>query len=362
MLHPHLSRVKWNIRRNGPELVRRTVAWDAWPRVERPFGARTIDIHAHLTPHNLIQAKSKGVSLHGIDPAVIARGQGRDISPSERVADMDRLGEDMQVVSAEPQMYLYQYDAATALAIQRGCNDEIRDLKSAYPDRFRGLAILPMQDISKAIAELDRAMNVLGFDGAMIGDHVNGAMYDEPHFRPFWKAAEDMGAIVFLHQASPTLVETRFDRYHLTNTVGNPVERTLSFAALVFGGVMDAYPHLEVVLGHGGGYAAFAAGRMDWGWRWRGEAREHIAKPPTEYLGRFYYDCITHSEPALRFLVDSVGSDRVVFGTDYPGFAAGKAGAAYQPRAWLVGMKRLTDAEKQAILGTNLERLLSAKR
>src|SRR5260221_6521291 len=139
-------------------------------------------------------------------------------------------------------------------------------------------------------------------------------MIDEPQFRPFWKAAEDMGAIVFLHQASPTLVEKRVDRYHLTNTVGNPVERTLSFAALVFGGVMDAYPKLEVVLGHGGRDAAFAAGRMDLGWRWREEAREHIPKPPSEYLGRFYYDFITHSEPALRFLLDSLRSDPVLFG------------------------------------------------
>jgi aminocarboxymuconate-semialdehyde decarboxylase len=170
-----------------------------------------------------------------------------------------------------------------------------------------------------------------------------------------------MRAIVFLHQASPTLVQSRFDRYHLANTVGNPVERTLSFAALVFGGVMDAHPRLQVVLGHGGGYAAFAAGRMDWGWRWRAEAREHISKPPTEYLGRFYYDCITHSEAVLRFLLDTVGSDRVVFGTDYPGFAAGKEGAAYQPREWLTGMARLTDAEKQAILGANLDKLLERK-
>jgi aminocarboxymuconate-semialdehyde decarboxylase len=330
--------------------------------VERAFPSPTIDVHAHLTPQTLIRARARGTSLHGVDPASIARGQGRSISVDERLADMDRLGVDVQIVSAEPQMYCYQVDAAAAAAIHRECNDEIREMIAAHPDRFAGLAIVPMQDVGKAIAELDRAVNGLGFKGAMIGDHVNGAMYDDPRFRPFWKAAEDMGALVFLHQASPTLVSTRFDRYHLGNTVGNPVERTLSFAALVFGGVMDAYPRLEVVLGHGGGYTAFAAGRMDWGWRWRAEARENIARPPSEYLGRFFYDCITHSEPAVRFLVDSVGSDRVVFGTDYPGFAAGREGAGYQPRAWLVGLVSLSDSEKDAILGANLERLLGAAR
>jgi len=299
--------------------------------------------------------------MHGIDPSEIARGQGRSISIDARLADMDRLGEDVQIVSAEPQLYLYEADPAAAAAIHRECNDEVRELTAARPDRFNGFAILPMQDIGRAVAELDRAMNVLGLAGAMIGDHVNGTMYDDPGFRPLWKAAEEMRAIVFLHQASPTLVASRFDRYHLSNTVGNPVERTLSFAALVFGGVIDAYPRLRFVLGHGGGYTAFGAGRMDWGWRWRAEARDYIARPPSEYLARFHYDCITHSEGALRFLVDTAGVDRVVFGTDYPGFAAGKEGKDYQPREWLTGLTKLSAAEKDAILGGNTERLLTTE-
>lgn len=320
---------------------------------------RTIDIHAHLTPRSLIRAKAAGRSLHGVDPNEIARGQGRSIAIDARVADMDRLGEDVQVISAEPQMYCYQYDSSAAAAIHRECNDEVAEHVRARPDRFRGFAILPMQDIRAATLELERAVRVLGLAGAMIGDHVNGTMYDDARFAPLWSAAEAMGAIVFLHQASPTLVASRFDRYHVSNTVGNPVERTLSFAALVFGGVIDAHPSLRFVLGHGGGYAAYAAGRMDWGWRWRAEAREHIARPPSEYLARFHYDCITHSEGALRFLVDTVGVERVVFGTDYPGFAAGKEGAAYQPREWLTSLARLTEAEKRAILGANAEALLS---
>jgi len=322
-------------------------------------GARTIDVHAHLTPQSLIQAKDRGRSLHGVDPNEISRGQGRTITLDQRVSDIERLGEDIQVISAEPQMYCYQYDSSAAAAIHRGCNDEVAEHVRARPDRFKGFAILPMQDVRAAIAELERAMTVLGLAGAMIGDHVNGTMYDDARFAPLWSAAEEMGAILFLHQASPTLVSSRFDRYHLANTVGNPVERTLSFAALVFGGVIDAHPTLRFVLGHGGGYAAYAAGRMDWGWRWRAEAREHISRPPSEYLARFHYDCITHSEPALRFLVDVVGIDRVLFGTDYPGFAAGKEGAGYRPREWLESLGRLTAAEKSSILGTNAERLFT---
>lgn len=319
---------------------------------------QTIDIHAHLTPQNLIRAKTRGTDLHGIDPALIARGQGLDISPTQRLADMERLRVDVQVVSAEPQMYLYQYPTDQAAAIHRECNDEVQQLTVDHPDRFAGLAILPMQDVPAAIAEMERTVTDLGMKGVMVGDHVNGHYYDEDQFLPFWKAAEAMGALVFLHQASPTIVSSRIKRYHLPNTVGNPVERTLSFAALVFGGVMDACPDLDVVLGHGGGYTCFAAGRMDWGWQWRKEARTFIERPPSAYLDRFYYDCITHSETALRFIIDSAGADRVVFGTDYPGYAAGSAGAGYQPRDWLEGLKSLSTAEKEAILGGNLSALL----
>ena len=328
--------------------------------MERSFRSRTLDLHAHLTPVALLHAKRASRSLHGVDPAAIARGALREIGPDERLADMDRLAVDVQVVSVEPQMYCYQYEAATAAAIHRECNDEVRQLMGGRPDRFRGLAIVPLQDVRLAVAELERAMSA-GFIGAMIGDHVNGVLYDDPRFRPFWKAAQEMHALVFLHQASPTLVSTRIDRYHLPNTVGNAVERTLSFAALVFGGVMDAFPELDVALAHAGGYAAFAAGRMDWGWQWRAEARANVDRPPTDHLRRFHYDCITHSELALRFLIDSVGADRVVFGSDYPGYAAGREGAAYEPRDWLTGLERITDDEKRAILGGTLERLLGAR-
>jgi aminocarboxymuconate-semialdehyde decarboxylase len=231
-----------------------------------------------------------------------------------------------------------------------------------YPDRLTGLGILPMQDIDAAIAELDRCVNTLGLKGAMIGDHVNSVLYDDPQFTPFWAAAEQMGAVILLHQSSPTITKGRIDRYHLSNTVGNPVERTLDFAALVFGGVMDKFPDLRICLAHGGGYVCYAIGRIDWGWQWRPEAQVNISRAPSTYLNSFYYDCITHSEAALRFLIDSVGADRVVFGSDYPGFAAGKAGEHYQPREWLVGLDRITDEEKDAILGGNLERLFAMDR
>jgi aminocarboxymuconate-semialdehyde decarboxylase len=222
-----------------------------------------------------------------------------------------------------------------------------------YPARFAGLATLPMQDVKAAIAELERSVVQLGLKGAMINDQVNGRTYDEPEFLPFWKAAEQMGALLPIHQARPTLVTQRTRRYHLPNTIGNLVDRAVTFASFVFGGVMDACPNLNICLAHGGGYTCFGIGRMDRGWQVRSEARGHITQPPSAYLRRFYYDCLTHSEAALRLIIDTVGADRVVLGTDWPADMR-----IDWPVAWVLGLQSLTQEEKELILWKNLERLL----
>jgi aminocarboxymuconate-semialdehyde decarboxylase len=131
------------------------------------------------------------------------------------------------------------------------------------------------------------------------------------------------------------------------------VDRAVTFASFVFGGVMDACPELKVCLAHGGGYTCFGIGRMDRGWQVRSEARVHIDRPPSAYLRKFYYDCLTHSEPALRMLIDSVGSDHVVLGTDWPADMR-----IDWPVSWVLGLKSLTQEEKENILWKNLERLL----
>jgi aminocarboxymuconate-semialdehyde decarboxylase len=210
-----------------------------------------------------------------------------------------------------------------------------------------------MQDVKAAIAELDRAVNRLGLVGAMIDDKVNGKTFDEPEFLPLWRAAEQMGALMFIHQqGGETLVKQRSNRYHLPNTIGNLVDRAVTFASFVFGGVMDACPDLKICLAHGGGYTCYGIGRMDRGWQVRSEARIHIQQPPSTYLNRFYYDCLTHSEAALRFLIDTVGVERVLFGTDWPADMA-----IDWPVSWVLSLQSLTPAEKEAILYKNAETL-----
>ena len=315
---------------------------------------RAIDIHAHLTPQCFQQAVLAGQTWHGMTNAEGELFNPMNAwTPEQRLADMDSLGVDIQVVSTNVAFYKYDQDVATTVAIAQACNNEVRQMTVDYPARFAGLATLPMQDIPTAIAELERAVVQLGLKGAMINDQVNERTFDEPEFLPFWKAAEQMGALIFIHQARPTLVTQRIQRYHLPNTIGNLVDRAVTFASFVFGGVMDACPDLKICLAHGGGYTCYGIGRMDRGWQVRSEARVHITQPPSAYLRRFYYDCIVYTESALRYLIDTVGADRVVFGTDWPADMR-----LDWPVSWVMGMQSLTQEEKELILGKNLERLL----
>jgi aminocarboxymuconate-semialdehyde decarboxylase len=328
---------------------------------------RSLDIHAHLTPQCFWRATENGGTWHGIKREQDARGGqvalvgGRPQSlpprarwtPEERLADMDSLGVDMHVLSTYVGFYNYHLPADVARATAQDVNDEIAGMVRARPERFAGLGTLPMQDVKASIAELERCMVTLGLKGVEINDHINGRTLEEPEFRPFWKAAEQMGALVFFHQAGETLVTSRSTRYHLPNTIGNLVDRAVTFATLVFGGVMDDCPDLKICLGHGGGYTCYGIGRLDRGWQVRSEARVNITRPPSAYLRRFYYDSIVYTEPALRFLIDTVGVDRVLFGTDWPYDMA-----LDWPVSWILAMKTLTQEEKEAILWKNLERLL----
>ncbi len=317
---------------------------------------RTIDIHAHISPAAFIRAMDAEEDWHGITSEAVSahRHNPRTTwSPEERLADMDSLGVDVQVLSTNAVLYNYDKDLEATIAMARDCNDYVASLTADHPDRFAGLATLPMQDTSAAIAELDRSISELGLKGAMIGDHVNGRTFDDPEFLDFWKTAETLGAFILIHQGGPTIVSPRSDRYHLPNTIGNLADRAVTFASLVYGGVMDACPNLKICLSHGGGYTCFGVGRMDRGWQVRPEARGSISCPPSAYLDRFYYDTITHSESALRYIIDSVGADRVVFGTDWPYDMC-----TDWPVSWILGLTSLTQKEKDLILWGNLERLL----
>jgi aminocarboxymuconate-semialdehyde decarboxylase len=321
-----------------------------------------IDIHNHVTPRRFVEAIARDGQWHGLRPDVGELHIPKfSISPKDRVAEMDEMGVDIHALTVNTGFFKYDLEAEVSERITRECNDELAEMIAMFPDRFTALTSVPLQDVGLAIETMEHAMSTLGFRGVTIGDHVNGHTPDEPQFYPFWRAVEQSGAAVFFHQCAATVVEHRTTRYGLPNVIGNLVERAITFGCLVYGGIMDKFPDLKICLGHAGGYAAFGASRMDKGWRAGAlddmpefeDSRAFLEHAPSEYLDRFYYDCCTYSESSLRYLVDAVGADRVVLGTDYP--APMMLDDAVR---WIRGLRTFTDAEKDAILADNATRLL----
>jgi aminocarboxymuconate-semialdehyde decarboxylase len=329
---------------------------------------KTIDIHAHLVPRSLWQAADAGREWHGFrhepgDGLGTMLGGGRRtafnspkvrFTPEERLKDMDAQGVDMQVVSIHTPFFGYHLDPAQGLALAREVNDEIAAMTRQWPQRFAGLATLPVQDVKAAIDELERAVTVLGLKGAGLDTIVNGENWDEPKFRPLFKAAEAMGAVLFFHpQPQHNFMMQRTTKYGLFNSLGVIVEDAIVVAVLIFGGVLDACPDLKVCVAHGGGPACFAMGRLDRGWLGTADTLRVIKQAPSTYQRRLYYDTVVGSEKALRFLLDEVGDDRVVLGSDWP-FVPWHP----SPVTWLQNLKTVTPGEKEKILWRNLESLL----
>jgi aminocarboxymuconate-semialdehyde decarboxylase len=328
---------------------------------------KTIDIHAHLVPHSLWKAVDAGAEWYGFRQeagdklAAVAGGGRRNTFSSpkvryttqERLKDMDAQGVDVQVVSIHTPFMGYHLDAAQGSALARTVNDEIAGMTREWPARLAGLATLPMQDVKAAIEELERAVTRLGLKGAELDTNVNGAQWDEQRFLPFFKAAEAMGAVLFFHpQPQNNFLAQRNPRHGLSNSLGVLLDDAIITATLICGGVLEACPDLRACIAHGGGPACFAMGRLDRNWHGRPDARS-IPQPPSVYARRLYYDTVAPSEEALRFLIDRVGIDHVVLGSDWP-FVPWKPG----PGGWVQSLESLTQEEKDKIVWKNLEALL----
>src|SRR5262245_9470033 len=212
-------------------------------------------------------------------------------TPAERLADMDAQGVDVQVVSIHTPFFGYHLDAGTGRALAREVNDEIAALTRQWPARFAGLATLPVQDVSAAIGELERAVTVLGLKGAELDTVVNGENWDEPRFLPLFKAAEAMGAVLFLHPP-PQLkfMVARSGRHGLPCSLCVIVEDAIVVSGLILWGILDACPDLKVCVAHGGGPACYAMGRLDRAWQGAPPGPRRPPQPPSAYQRRLYYD------------------------------------------------------------------------
>jgi aminocarboxymuconate-semialdehyde decarboxylase len=328
---------------------------------------RSIDIHAHIVPDSLWKAVDARKEWHGFrhEPgeglgSMLGGGMRTGFtSPKvrytveQRLKDMDALKVDVQVLSIHTPFVGYHLEAAQGLALAREFNDELGATVQASTGRLAGLATLPMQDVKTAIGELERAVTKLKLKGASLDTQVNAEQWDEPKFLPFFKAAEQMGAVLFYHpQPQNNFLMQRIKRHGLSNSLGVILDDAIVVGVLICGGVLEACPDLKICIAHGGGPACFAMGRLDRNWHERPATRS-TPKPPGDYQKKLYYDTVVPSEEALRFLIDRVGIDRVVLGSDWP-FVKWEP----SPGGWVQNLKSLTQDEKDRILWKNLEALL----
>jgi aminocarboxymuconate-semialdehyde decarboxylase len=226
---------------------------------------RSIDVHTHVLTEETAALLSKEapkvpVTITAIDAdATVLDVGGVAYRPyprggfdlAHRLRDMDAASVDVHVLSATPQTYLYDQEPALCAVTSAVQNDQMAKHIAAHPDRFWGIATLPLQDPKRAADELKRAMTKLGLRGAMIGSNAMGKNLDDPSFEPLWATAEELGAFMFIHPVHVAGAD-RLMSYYLRNFIGNPLDTTIAAACLYFGGVMVRHPKLKVLLAHGG--------------------------------------------------------------------------------------------------------------
>jgi aminocarboxymuconate-semialdehyde decarboxylase len=310
--------------------------------------APTIDVHAHvLLPRiedavaghpALAAARALEARRNGPEALAVSGPMLRDRIPKltdvkARLAAMDASGIDVQLVSPSPSHYHYWAEETLARTVWKQANAGTAEHVAQAPQRLHGLGLAPLQHPNHAVEALDHALS-LGLRGVEISSHAPGRELSDPAYEPFWKRAEETGAILFLHP------------------VGQPAENAVALSHLIFSGVLDNHPGLRIIAAHGGGYLPTHIGRSDHAWRVRADAR-CCAHPPSSYLKRLYFDSLVHDPHVLRELIRVAGPDRVLLGSDFP-FDMGTD----DPLGALRAVKDLPDSHFHAVRGGNAAALL----
>jgi aminocarboxymuconate-semialdehyde decarboxylase len=270
----------------------------------------------------------------------------------ERFADMDTMGIDMQLVMPPPPQCYHTVALEYAVPAAQMVNDGIAEFVSKHPDRFIPAGTVPMQDGTEAAKELERCMTALKFKGVEILTNVDGRELSDPAFAPFWKKAEELGALVIIHPNGFTEGK-RLSRFYFNNVIGNPFETTLALHYLIFDGVLERHPKLKLFAMHGGGYLGAYSGRIDHAWGARSDCRADLPKPPTTYLKQVYVDSIVFTPGQLKALVELFGVDHVIMGTDYPFDML-----EYDPLGHIASVEGFDDTTRAALAGGNAKKLL----
>ncbi len=315
-----------------------------------------IDFHAHMLEREVFAASTNRTVFTGFGatPAAAPRPgavslMARMFDPLAEIADMDARGIDRAVVTASTVLQGTSWaDPQTDLQLCQRCNDQAVDWMAQHPTRFIGSMVLPMQDVTLALAELHRAF-ALGLRVVNLPSSTQGVYLGDPVFHPFWAEVHARGITAWIHPEG--VRDPWFQRYALWNSLGQSIEEAKCMASLIYEGVMTTFAGIKIVMAHGGGYFPHYMGRMDRNTANRPDTVRHMnGKTPSDFLRHFYYDSCVYDPDVLKVLIQRVGVDRIVMGSDYP---VGEQ----DPVAWLRGVG-LSGEDLAAVAGGNAARLL----
>jgi len=316
-----------------------------------------VDFHVHMLEPEVFKASTNKTVFTGFGAAPAAAPRpgaqqlmGRMFDPGAEIEDMDARGIDMSVASSSTVLQGTSWaDANTDLELCRRCNEQAAAWVAKHPKRFVGSFVLPLQDPGLALRELERAVKSLGLRVANISSSYNGVYVGDPAYHAFWEAIQELDVTVWIHPEG--VRDPWFQRYALWNSAGQSIEEAKAMISLIYEGVMTKYPRLKIVMAHGGGYFPHYLGRLDRNTANRPDTvRNTGGKTPSAFLRSFYYDSCVYDPKVLKVLLDRVGADRLVMGSDYP---VGEK----DPVGWLRA-SGVAGVDLAAIAGGNAARLL----